>query len=444
MLRSAASASVVALALVAASGASAETVAPGVPDGLLALDRKGAPSVAFVRGTSFVVATRRSAGRWAAAKAAGVTAGSNVMAFTIGASGPVALVQAADDRTLLLVRRRSVGWQTIRVNGALPPQVRLGWPGLALSRGGTIWIGYTRWNSSTLNSRLLLARVGVKGRVQTTRITFEGFPQSFVPPPAVPVIFGGRVHVIESYGYRGVLGTFEWFPRKKTWIGLGLDAGVGAFPIGPLLAGLSRGGVLHAAWTQSLGFTGDAPVTLVERRRVASSELLLDRALTTALALPGSGPEVAANQWVSADDLGLVNNALLWSGTIVRGRSHVGVDGWLAGLAVAPRGGRDLLLGGPAGLRWFRSPRPPATQVSLHAAEDAGSVALTGGVSGVAAGRVTLYRERPGETRRPLGRVSLSAGSFAFTDRSGASDAAYRAVYVDPATGIPYAALTRP
>src|SRR5215210_1165914 len=273
MLRSAATASLTALALVAASGATAETVAPGVQDGLLALDGKGRPSVAFVRGTSFVIATRSRRGRWASVKPAAVTRGSNVMAFTVGRSGPVALVQSADERTLLLVRRRSVGWQTLRINGALPPQVRLGWPGLALGRGGTVWIGYSRWNSTNLNSRLLLARVTAKGRVQTTRITYEGFPQSLVPPPAAPVVFGGRVHVIESYGYRGVLGTFEWFPQKKTWIGLGLDAGVGGFPIGPLLAGLDRRGVLHAAWTQSLGFDGGAAVTLVARRRVVSSEL---------------------------------------------------------------------------------------------------------------------------------------------------------------------------
>ena len=75
------------------------------------------------------------------------------------------------------------------------------------------------------------------------------------------------MHVIESYGYRGVLGTFEWVPQKRTWIGIGLDAGVGDFPVGPVLAGLSPGGVLHAAWTVSLAFIGDAPVTLVERRR---------------------------------------------------------------------------------------------------------------------------------------------------------------------------------
>jgi hypothetical protein len=260
----------------------------------------------------------------------------------------------------------------------------------------------------------------------------------------VPVLFGGRVHVIESYGYRGVLGTFEWFPQKKTWIGLGLDAGVGAFPLGPLFAGLSPRGTLHAAWTQSLGFTGDAPVTLVERRRVVSSELVLDRALTSALALPASGPEVAANEWVGADDLGLSGEGYVWGGTIVRGRSRIGVDGWLAGLAVAPRGGRDLLLGGAPGLRWFRSPRPPTTRVSIHASEEMDEVVLSGSVSGVGPGSVTLYRERPGEPRRPLGRATLSGGLFVLRDRVSEPASAYRAVYVDPASGIPYAALARP
>ena len=53
--------------------------------------------------------------------------------------------------------------------------------------------------------------------MRTIRITAEGFPQSYVPPPTKPVIVGDRVHVIESYGYHGTVATFEWFPNKRTW-----------------------------------------------------------------------------------------------------------------------------------------------------------------------------------------------------------------------------------
>ena len=174
-----------------------------------------------------------------------------MVAFEIGAAGPVVLVQSGDDRTIVLVRRRSVGWQTIRVAkvGAL---FRLGWPGLALDGKGLAVLGYTRWNAPTLKSRLLVSRVDAKGRITTRRITQEGFPKSLVPPPAAPLLFGDVVHVVESYGYRGVLGTIEWFPSKKTWIGLGLDAGIGDYPVGPVFAGLSPNGVMHAAWTESL------------------------------------------------------------------------------------------------------------------------------------------------------------------------------------------------
>jgi hypothetical protein len=257
------------------------------------------------------------------------------------------------------------------------------------------------------------------------------------------VLFGGRAHVIESYGYRGVLGTFEWVPQKRTWIGIGLDAGVGDFPVGPVFAGLSPGGVLHAAWTVSLAFISDAPVTLVERRRFASSEFVLDRALTTGLALPSTGPEVAANEWVGPDDLRLAGHDFLWAGTVVHGKSHVQLDGWLGGLAVAPRGGRDLLLGGKPGLRWFRSPHRLVTRVSLEASDEGDGIALSGTVLGVATGNVTIYRERPGERRRPIGRAALNGGAFSFADRPVVRPLLYRAVYTDPATGIPYAALLR-
>ena len=129
MLRSAAC--VAAIALVTAGGASAEVVARSVQDGFLALDAKGVPSVAWVRNSTLFVAERPAPHRSTRTAAASVPPGSSVVAFEIGAAGPVALVQSGDDRTIELVRRRSVGWQTIRVAkvGAL---FRLGWPGLAL------------------------------------------------------------------------------------------------------------------------------------------------------------------------------------------------------------------------------------------------------------------------------------------------------------------------
>ncbi len=432
------------LALAAAGGSSAEIVARGVQDGMLALEANGTPSVAYVRGTKVVLSTRAGKNRWRATNIGSASAGSQVKAFTVGSRGPVALVQSADGRKIFLVRRVPVGWQTIRIAGSLPAGVRLGWPGLALDKKGLPVVAYTRWNSTNFNSRLLLVRVDARGKLTSKRITYEGFPQSYVPPPAKPVVVGGRIDVIESYGYHGVVGTIEWYPNKRTWTGLFIDAGVGDFPLGPLLALHSRTGRVYAAWTESMLGIGEAPVTLAERGRLASSELVLDRALATGLALPASGPEVAANEWVDADELDLGGDAQLWAGTVVRGKAGIELDGWVAGFAAPARGGRDLLLGGPAGLRWFRSPRELSTRVNLDADGDEGaSVQLTGTVAGVSTGRVTIYRERPGSARQAIGRPALSGGAFSFVDNPTVRPMLYRAVYTDPATGIPYASLLR-
>jgi hypothetical protein len=442
MLRSAAVAA--AIGLVAAGGASAETVARGAAFGLLALDARSVPSVAYVKGSALVVATRAKPGSWTRDEAASLSPASSVMAFAIGRRGPAALVQSADERTLLLVRRRSVGWQTTTI-AHVAARFRLGWPGLTLDRRGDAVVAYSRWDGPTLKSRLLLDRVDEQGRIAVRRITLEGFPTSYVAPPAAPVLFGDKVHVVESYGYKGVLGTIEWYPSKNQWTGFGLDSGLGDWPVGPVLAA-SRNGVLHAAWTESL-LSHDAtaaPVALAERRRFASSSYVLDRGLTTALALPSTGPEVAANQWIGSEDLGLDGSDNLWAGTVIRSESHVELDGWLAGFALAPHGGRDLLLGGRDGLRWFRVPRLLTTTVSLTGFDDGTSVSLDGRVRGVAKGSVTIYRERPGEARTRVGRAPLAAdGSFTFADEPPVRPLVYRAVYTDPATGVPFAALLR-
>lgn len=440
MLRSAAF--VAAIALAAAGGASAETVARGTGFGLLALDANGTPSVAYVHGDALVVATRTPR-QWARADAASVPTGSSVMAFEIGAQGPVILVGSADERKIFLVWRRSVGWQTVLVAG-VAARYRLGWPGLALDPKGLPVVSYTRWDGPTLKSRLLLDRIDQQGRIQTHRITLEGFPKSYIPPPATPVLFGDKAHVVESYGYKGVVGTIEWYPDKKTWTGLGLDAGLGDWPLGPVLAGV-RNGVLHAAWTESL-LTMDltaAPVALASRRHFASTSYVLDRALATALVLPSTGPEVAANQWVGSTDLGLEGDADVWAGTVIRGATHIEVDGWIAGLALAPKGGRDVLLGGRDGLRWFRVPHVLTTSVSLAATDDGTNVSLTGRVRGATTGSVTIYRERPGEARTAIGKAPLTSGEFSFTDLPPVRPLTYRAVYTDPQTGLPYAALLR-
>src|SRR3954451_21048989 len=102
-----------------------------------------------------------------------------------------------------------------------------------------------------------------------------------------------------------------------------------------------------------LGF-GFVPVTLAVHR-VGSievhSEFVLDRALTTALALPPSGPEIAANEWVDDFDLGLDGDRDVWAG-VVRGADRGG-RGRGPGRG---RGGAGLLYRGSrrAAHRWPR------------------------------------------------------------------------------------------
>jgi hypothetical protein len=428
--------------LFAAGTAQAETVARNATDGQLALNAKGTPSVAFVRGTRVVVATRAGKGNWRAVNAASTTPGSTVMAFKIGAAGPAALVQSSDDRTLVLVRKRDNAWQTVRIAN-VGPTMALGWPGLALDAKGLPAVAYTRWSSLNLNTQLQLVRVDARGKPSTQSVTRGGFPRSMVPPSAAPVFVGGRLHVVEAYGFDTVTGVFEWYPDGKTWWGLGIDVSRGEFPVGPMLAGLLQGR-LYAAWSISMAAFEATPVTLAERVTNASSEFILDRALTSALALPASGAEVAANQWVTADELGLAGDNVVWAGTVVTGDRAVELDGWIGGLAVAPKAGRDILLERSGNLEWYRSPSQLSTTVRMRAVPGPDGIGIDGQVEGAAGGQVTIYRERLDGTREIAGTAQLSGGSFSFTDAISTRPLLYRAVYTAPGTGIPYCALSRP
>jgi hypothetical protein len=339
-----------------------------------------------------------------------------------------------------------LGWQTIRLVSHLPAVTMLGWPGLVLDRRGNPVIAYVRWTPSSFASRLVLARVNARGRVRSQRITVGGFPPAYLPPAAEPLLIGSRVHVIESFGWRGSVGTYEWYPQRKTWVGLGLDVSRGDWPLGPVLAARARNGLVYAAWTESMLGFGFVPVTLAVHR-VGSievhSEFVLDRALTTALALPASGPEIAANEWVDDSDLGLDGDRDVWAG-VVRGADRVELGGWIAGLASPRAGGRDVLLALPQGLSWFHSRARLKTHVTIAASGGSSGVTLTGTVDGVSSGSVRIYRELPGAPPELLGAASLTGGSYAFVDRSPADPLLYRAVFTDPQSGIPYAALLRP
>jgi hypothetical protein len=438
-MKSAGAVLVAALAL--AGGASGQVVARHVQDGELAVAPGGKPFVAYVRASRLWVASRSAKGRWQSRRVAPLAPGAALVAFEAGKRGPVALILGSEGRGLVLVQ----GTRRIQLAAGLPPGVTLGWPGLALDSRGLPVVAYTRWRQSTHESVLVLARVDRKSRVTVRNVTSGGFPESFVAPPAAPLFVGGRVHVVESYGFDGAVGTIEWHPRKHAWSGQYIDGGIGDYPVGPLFAAAGAGGTVYAAWTEAMLGTGDLPVTLAVHGRSIQSNFVLNRALTTSLALTRAGPEVAANEWIRSDEIGLSGNGVSWAGSVVGHGRRVELDGWLADLAAAPRGARDLLLAGPAGLSWFRSPRPPQVRVSIDATTTgAGSVAVSGRVRGAGGGGVSILRERPGSPRETIGTVKLAAdGTFSLVDRPQARPLLYRAVYTDATTGIPYAALLR-
>ena len=71
------------------------------------------------------------------------------------------------------------------------------------------------------------------------------------------------------------------------------------------------------------------------------------------------------------------------------------------------------------------------------------SGALSGRVEGASGGIVELYRETP-SARIPVANAELGPdGSYSLQDAPPGSPTLYRAVFVDPSTQIPYAALLR-
>jgi hypothetical protein len=438
---------VTAVALAVTGSASGELVAR-VSDGMIAVTPNGAPLVGFVRGQQLVVAQRMGRDRWRQQPIAKVSRGSRLAAFKAGAAGPVAVVIGPSDRSLTLLSRRGKRWNKTPLVRQLGGDLSLGWPGLTLNRAGLPVVAYTRWHSRSLFSQLILTRIDAHGKAHAQNVTARGWPKSYTPPPASPVIVrDGSVHVVESYGVSGAVGTIEWIPRSHTWIGLYLSAGRGGFPIGPLFAVPGRGSVVYAAWTEEFpgSLFGGFPVTLATHGREITESIVSERGVTTGLAMTPHGPVLASNEWVASDNFSFAFPAdAVWAGTVT-GRSGSELDGRLAGLAAVPRSRtQDLLLSRPDGLSWFRSRSLPV-HVSLTADEQPnGTIALSGRVQGAHGGHVTIYREHAKARRETAGTVKLAAGgAFTLVDTARAHPVYYRAVYVDPGTGIPYAKLLR-
>ena len=434
------------IGLAVTGSASAELVAK-VPDGLVTVTPRGAPVVGFVRGSQLVITRRTAPGRWRQQPVASVGRGATLAAFDAGVAGPVAVVLARGDRSLTVIHQQGKRWLKTRLTGRLDTDITLGWPGLTLDRRGKPIVAFTHWHSRSLYSQLILARLDGR-KAHTQRVTAGGWPKSYTPPPAAPVMMpNGRIHVVETYVVSGVVGTIEWMPRNKTWIGEFLSGGRGGFPIGPMFAARGRGSVVYASWSEAFpgSIYGGFPVTLARHGSEITEDIVSERGVSAGLVMTPHGPQVAANEWVSGNDVSFAFPAAdtVWAAT-VSGPNGSELDGRLTDIAEAPSGAQDLLLSRPEGLSWFRTRSLPV-HVTLESEQRAdGSMLLTGHVQGGRGGKVTIYREHTKTRREVAATLKLGAGGeFSAVEPARTETTYYRAVYTDLRTGIPYAKLLR-
>jgi hypothetical protein len=401
-------------ALAFASPAKAELLYQGQVNGArLAAPQPGRPPVVgYVLGSSVHVASRGPSG-WTDAAVRFPSA-----VELDGLAGRFVLGRARDGTWLAL-------WDgtKLRFFHRDSRQARFGPAGLALDRNGRAVVAYALWFPSQ-RTFLRLAQLRSDGALRVRPVTREGFPSSRVPAAAAPVVLAsGEIRVVETF----LPGAISW--QLTGWGKLLFSSALGV-PTGGVVAGAS-GSTVYAAWTEAFPTLGPPAVVLASHAERVQSGVALEDAVLAGLALTPDGPELAANRCIPAAAFGLEGNGVC--GGIVAGG---GVDGVLADY-VAVGAERRLLLQTQDGLEWFSSPGPLPVRVTLNAD-------LSGRVDGVSGGTVTIYRERPGEPRTELATVPLGPdGAFSTPAPASPQAVAYRAVYTEPATGIPYAALVR-
>lgn len=406
--------------------ASAEAVYHGNPvsDARLALGPGSQPVVAYVVNGSLTLAAR-GVGGWDSFSPF-VLPGRDVEidGLTVSAAGlRTVLLRDRGGRWLGIARQVSAAkwrWKLVRPDGK---RDLIGPSGLALDHRSRPVVAYVLWHPSHATA-LRVMRLNNRGVFTTQGVTRKGFPATPTLAAAAPVVMpDGQVRIVETYQPAAI----EWRPIPGDWIGQFLHGSALGIPTGAVAAGV-LGKTVYAAWTEAYPTLGPPGVVLASHASTTQSALVLENAVLAAMALTPTGPELAANRCVAeASCLGLVGLS--------------GLDGLVAGYAAEPAGARELLLATDDGLDWFRAPTRPSVQVTLNSN-------LTGIVqtAGAADGTVTLYREAADGSRTAVGSFPVTPGGmFAAADPNSASPpAAYRAVWTDPTTGIPYCAAVAP
>jgi hypothetical protein len=417
-------------ALAVASPSQAELVTSQADHGLLAVAADGTPYVAYTVGRNLFMTLRTKQGRWQSVRL-GRLPGANVTLAGIRVSErPHRYVSVlAEDlrgRWLSLARGSRITSIVRPASGS-----SLGPAGLTLDARERPAIAYAVQRPSG-KSFLRLVTFGEGVRPRMRAITKKGFPTSDFPPGAAPVLVNGRLHVVETYTSAAI----DWAPKAGGgWEGQYLFASRDGTPQGRVGA-VFIPSTLWSAWTQVYP---DELVVLLTSSSETQTTWTLTHGIFVSIAQGENAPEVAAYDWVN-----LTDDWPVYAGVVVQGPGDATwqLDGRLEGCVIAPGGTRQLLLSREGALEWFRAPAPSLTsiQISMGAVTETGQV--SGNVAGAAGGSVEIYRELPHSPRELVAASPVAAdGSFRADGLDPTPGALYRAVYVEPATGIPFGFL---
>jgi hypothetical protein len=245
-------------------------------------------------------------------------------------------------------------------------------------------------------------------------------------------LVNGRLHVVETYTSAAI----DWAPKARGgWEGQYLFASRDGTPQGRVGA-VFLPSTLWSAWTQVYP---EELVVLLTSSSETQTTWTLTHGIFVSIAQGENAPEVAAYDWVN-----LAEDWPVYAGVVVRGPGDAmwQLDGRLEGYVIAPGGSRQLLLSREGALEWFRAPAPslPPIQIRMGAISETGQ--LSGDVVGAAGGTVEIYRELPHAPRQLVAASPVAAdGSFRADGLDPSPGTLYRAVYVEPATGIPFGSL---
>jgi hypothetical protein len=419
-------------ALALASPSQAEVVTSRAEQGVLAIADDGTPYVAYTGGRSLYLSWRDPKARWREVR----------LGRLPGAQVTLAGIRVGDrpHRSVsVLVEDLEGRWITLARGSRLTSIARAnagssyGPAGLTLDAKGRPAVAYAvqRASGSTF-LRLVTFEHGIRPHVRA--ITQKGFPSSALPPGAAPVLVQGRLHVVETYTSAAI----DWGPTAQGgWEGQYLFLSRIGSPQGHVGA-VFLSSTLWSAWTQvNPQAAPDDLVVLLTSSAQTQTTWTLTHGIFVSIAQGETAPEVASYDWVSPAE-----DSYVYAGVVQQGPEGESwqLDGRLEGFVIGRSGSRQLLLSREGKLEWFRSPAPslPPIRIGLGPVDEHGHV--EGTVPGVTSGTVELYRELPHAPRQLVATLPIGADGLFKADGLDPT-ALYRAVYVDPSTGLPFGFL---